>query len=112
MRNLRSLIEDQEKKLERDNYMFKKEEDIQPDKDITSKIESIKQKNFNYRLSFPELYTNKRLLDIAYKINDSFMSNLKSDKKITRDSLEEVLPEFIMNFPDAKTLKKETLDDI
>ena len=112
MRNLRSLIEDQEKKLERDNYMFKKEEDTQPDKDISSKVESIKQKNFNYRLSFPELYTNKRLLDIAYKINDSFMSNLKSDKKITRDSLDEVLPEFIMNFPDAKSLKKETLDDI
>jgi pilus assembly protein CpaF len=112
MRNLRSLIEDEEKKLDRDNFLFSKEESVEASKEISSKIETIKKKNFNYRLSFPELYTNKRLLDIAYKINDSFMTNLKSDKKITRESLEEVLPEFISSFMETKNLAKETLDDI
>ncbi len=40
------------------------------------------------------------------------MLNLKSDKKITRESLEEVLPEFILSFKQASTLSKNILDDI
>lgn len=112
MKNLRLLIEEQDKKTERDTYLFSQNNLIEPDKDIAKKIDSIKQKNFSYRLSFPELYTNKKLLDIAYKIYDSFVANLKSETKITQDSLEQVLPEFILNYQGVKGIKKETLEDI
>ena len=112
MKNLRLLIEEQDKKTERDTYLFSQNTAIEPDKDIIKKIDSIKQKNFSYRLSFPELYTNKKLLDIAYKIYDSFVANLKSETKITQDSLEQVLPEFILNYQGVKGIKKETLEDI
>ncbi len=111
MRNLRSLIDEQDKKIVRDTYLFKDDLLETPDS-VDAKIESIKQKNFNYRLNFPELYLNKRLLDIAYRINDSFMLNLKSEKKLTRDALEQVLPEYIMNYPEARGLKKEIQEDI
>ncbi|QOG12541.1 CpaF family protein [Arcobacter sp. FWKO B] len=112
MRSLRALIEDEEKKLEKENLFQKGLDEIEPSLELSTKIETIKQQSFNSKLRYPEIYVNKRLLDLAYKINDSFMANLKSDKKITKESLEEVLPEFISAFPETRGLSKEILDDI
>ncbi len=112
MKNLRDLIEDQEKTI-----TFK--EDTQIDESINQavktkeKINKVKRQVGNSELVFPELYTNKDLYELALKVNDSFLLNLKSDQKITRENLEEVLPEFIKSFnSDTKLLSKETLEDI
>jgi pilus assembly protein CpaF len=40
------------------------------------------------------------------------MSKLKSDQKITKDNLEEVLPEYILSFKETRSLKREILEDI
>ncbi len=114
MRNLRKFIEEEEKKDKKvvpNNLSI----DLPNEPSIeenTQKITKVKQLVTKGELQFPELYTNKNLLDIAIKVNDSFLLNLKSDKKITRESLEEVLPEFILSFPTCRTFPKETLEDI
>ncbi len=45
------------------------------------KIEKVKRRTRETGLTFPKIYLNAKLLEIAYEINDSFMMNLKSDKK-------------------------------
>ena len=112
MRSLRTLIEDQEQKEVVHKKVDEKEELIQ-DVDISKeKIEKYKQYISHSELVFPELYLNKELYDLALKINDSFLLKLKSDQKITKESLEEVLPEYILSFKEARLLKREILDDI
>jgi pilus assembly protein CpaF len=112
MRSLRTLIEDQEEK----EIVHKKVDDI--DKDVQAietaknKIEKYKQYISNSELVFPDLYLNKEYYDLALKINDSFLLKLKSDQKITKDSLDEVLPEYILSFKEARVLKRELLDEI
>jgi pilus assembly protein CpaF len=130
MRNLRRIIEENENK----NDVFGTNNDFSNDKKennsvfIDSKIENnefvlnieniekIKNNTIHFETNgviFPELYLNKVYLDIAIKINDAFLLNLKSDKKITREKLEDVLPEFILNSDYLKEgLSKEILDDI
>lgn len=112
MRSLRSLIEDQEQQEsihKKDNLEVDEIENIEQAK---SKIEKYKQFKTNSELIFPEIYLNKELYELALKINDSFLSKLKSDQKITKESLEEVLPEYILSFKETKNLKREILDDI
>ncbi|MEZ4694394.1 MAG: ATPase, T2SS/T4P/T4SS family [Aliarcobacter sp.] len=112
MRSLRSLIEDQEQQ----ESIHKKDsleiDEIESIEQAKTKIEKYKQFKTHSELIFPEIYLNKELYDLALKINDSFLSKLKSDQKITRESLEEVLPEYILSFKETKSLKRELLDDI
>ncbi len=108
MRSLRKLIEEEEDKI-----IINEDENLENSINKTEeKINKIKQKSFRFELNFPELYLDEKLLNIAYVINDSFMLNLKSDKKITKESLEEVLPEFILTFPETKKLSKNILEEI
>lgn len=112
MRNLRALIEDEEQKIEIKEEI-QEEQDAQAEAQILQeKIVKMKKNTHRSVLNYPMLYLDKKLLDLAYKINDDFMTSLKSDKKITRDNLEEVLPEFITSYNEVRQLKKELLDDI
>jgi pilus assembly protein CpaF len=110
MKSLRSLIQEQEQKIEIIEPVVK--EELNSFEENKERIEKIKKDSSNLGLVFPNLYTNKELYDLALKISDSFMMNLKSDQKITRESLEEVLPEYIQSFSETKTLSRETLEEI
>lgn len=109
MRSLRDLIENQEQKEVVYEEVVAEIENITATK---NKIEEYKQYASNSELTFPEIYINKELYDLALKINDSFMTKLKSDQKITKDNLEEVLPEYILSFKETRNLKREMLEDI
>ncbi|MEA3289160.1 MAG: ATPase, T2SS/T4P/T4SS family [Campylobacterota bacterium] len=116
MRTLRDIISDEEKKI--DIAVELTEEEVEresftvTDNQIRIKATQDSVQNGGDSLKFPRMYYDMNLLTIAYKVNDQFMLNLKSDKKITRDNLEEVLPEFILAFPDCHNLAKQTLEDI
>lgn len=112
MRSLRTLIEDQEQKEVIHKKVEEKEELIENVEVSKEKIEKYKRYISHSELVFPELYINKDLYELALKINDSFMLKLKSDQKITKESLEEVLPEYILSFKETRHLKREILDDI
>ena len=113
MRSLRSIIEDEEQRdelsKEINNSIDVNNSSI---KDNQTKINKIKKNTQNELLQFPQLYLDQNLMNIAIKVNDNFMLNLKSDKKITKDSLDEVLPEFILGFPECRVLEKNILEDI
>lgn len=109
MRSLRDLIENQEQKEVVFEEVVTEVENVEATK---NKIEEYKNYALNSELTFPEIYINKELYDLALKINDSFMSKLKSDQKITKDNLEEVLPEYILSFKETRSLKREILEDI
>jgi pilus assembly protein CpaF len=112
MRSLRNLIEEKEQEI---NVHQEKEEIIDQEESFEQtkiKIEKYKQYKSNSELKFPEIYINDELKDLALKINDSFLLKLKSDQKITKESLEEVLPEYILSFKEARTLSKEIVEDI
>ncbi len=115
MRSLRDLIEDQEKNsisLD-DNVVEESTEEDSILKETKEKITKIKKQAVNSLLQFPDIYTNKELYDLALRINDSFMMNLKSDQKITEENLEEVLPDYIQSYnKETRTLSKEYLEDI
>ena len=113
MRKLRDIIEDEEQKIEliEDSEQIKKQEKASIQVNQT-KIKKVQKQTHNSILKFPELYLDDNLMDIAIKINDSFLLNLKSDKKITRESLDDVLPEFILAYPESNQLSKNILEDI
>jgi len=113
MRRLRDIIDDQENKttLEKDINQDIENSDIST-LDNQVKIKSIQKKTQDSELKFPEIYLDNELMSITMKINDQFLLNLKSDKKITKDSLDEVLPEFILSFPEVHGLGKNILEDI
>lgn len=111
MRSLRDIIEDQEQSVQ--NLDEKQEIKELVQEQTKEKIKKVQRQVVNSELVFPEIYTNKELYDLALRINDSFMMNLKSDQKITKESLEEVLPEFIQTYNiEVRALKKEHIDDI
>lgn len=111
MRNLRALIEDEEQKVTPKEEL-RESENVDESKQLHEKIIKIKKNNHHSVLNYPDIYTDKKLLDIAYKINDDFMSSLKSNKKITRENLEEVLPEFIASFEEARHFNRDIMDEI
>lgn len=112
MRNLRDLIEDQEDKIIPDEQILL-DDNFSQNEITKDKIEKVKRQIVTSELVFPEIYTNKVLYNLALRINDSFMMNLKSDKKITKEGLDEVLPEFIFSFNnDSRTLRREYLENI
>ncbi len=116
MKNLRALIDDHESqesvKVQSFHADEKEEVPSEENKEVKEKIFKHTTSNSSSELTFPEIYLNKELYELALKIQDTFMMNLKSDQKITKDSLEEVLPEYILSFPQTRHLKRETLDDI
>ncbi len=116
MRNLRLLIAEEEQKKELKQQSFEVEDIIEKESEKIvnnkEKVDIIKKKSTQDGLKFPDLYLNDKLLQLAYTINDQFMLSLKSDKIITRDTLEEVLPEFISSFSKTQGLPKETIDEI
>jgi pilus assembly protein CpaF len=115
LRNLRNLIADEEQKKEIKKQSFDYNEDDtkkKSEKINTEKIEKTKRKSKNVGLTFPKIYLDEKLLELAYHINDNFLLNLKSDKVITRESLDEVLPEFILAFKQTRILQKDILEDI
>jgi len=111
MRRLRDIIDDEEQKI-------KIIADVVEDIDVSSieknkeKIKKTQKKTQNHLIKFPDIYLDTDLMDLTYRINDSFLLQLKSDKKITRNTLEDVLPEFILTFPDAKSLSKFIQEEI
>ena len=115
MRNLRLLIseEDQKKEIKKQSFSYEEENPDNINVKISrEKIEKVKKRSKETGLTFPKIYLDNKLLELAYEINDTFMLNLKSDKKITRESLEQVLPEFILSFKQTSFLSKEILEDI
>ncbi|MDZ7818431.1 MAG: hypothetical protein U5K55_07370 [Aliarcobacter sp.] len=109
MRSLRALIEDQEQSDVIHKKIEEKDELIENVEVSKEKIEKYKQYIAHSELVFPELYLNKGLYELALKINDSFMLKLKSDQKITKESLEEVLPEYILSYKETRHFKKGNL---
>jgi len=115
MRNLRFLIENEENKNDAKlNTSVENEQNEEKSFEVISekKIKKVKEKSQEENIIFPKIYEDEKLLEIAYDINDSFFLNLKSDKKLTRDKLEEVLPEFILSFRRTEGLEKEILEQI
>jgi pilus assembly protein CpaF len=111
MRNLRYLIENEENKDDlRENTSVEEASNFELINE--RKIQEVKAKTKKETVEFPTLYENEKLLALAYDINDSFVLNLKSDKKLTRDKLEEVLPEFILSSKQTHVLSKEILEQI
>ena len=111
MSNLRGLITDEEHKEDIKQQSFEIK--------VTSKEKSpivVEENKNEYHdnsvLQFPSIYINKKLLEIAHEINDTFMLNLKSDKKLTKNSLDDVLPEFILSFKQTNSLSKKILREI
>ncbi len=112
MKSLRDFIEEKEREEVPKTVDNIQEEELDFVDETNKKIKKYKKFQSNDELKFPELYLNHTLYEIAQKINNSFLMNLKSDKKITKDSLEEVLPEYILSFSETRVLKKEIIDDI
>ena len=110
MKNLKKIIETQE------SQFF--EEEVTSDESLSSllansaKIKKVKKTKFSDVLKFPEIYHNNELMEITYSVYDKFLLNLKSDKKITQDSLDEVLPEYILSFSECRSLTKEIQEEI
>lgn len=113
MRSLRALIEDQEDNTSKSDLIIDENSEEVIEETVKEKIDKVKRNvSISTEITFPELYIDKVLYELALKINDSFMMNLKSDKKLTLDSLEEVLPEYISSFNETRNLHREILDDI
>jgi len=113
MRTLRDIIEDEEQKVDVSTDLSDESDRRQVTLSETQdKIKKTQSTTSSDVIKFPEIYYDSNLMNIAYNVNDQFLLNLKSDKKITRDSLEEVLPEFVLSFPDCRALDKKILEDI
>ena len=100
MKNLRALIDDHESqesvKVQSFHADEKEEVPSEENKEVKEKIFKHTTSNSSSELTFPEIYLNKELYELALKIQVTFMMNLKSDQKITQ----------------TRHLKRETLDDI
>ncbi len=112
MRSLRDLIEEEENSIvEEVNLVDNDEAKITSLKNNQEKLKKAWKKT-NDTLTFPRMYYDQNLMALANKVNDSFLMNLNSEQKITKDALDEVLPEFILGFPECRILPKEVQDDI
>ena len=112
MKNLRSLIEDEEKKTTINKQSFDDSEEIVVKQTNVEKIKEVKGNIKKSDLNFPQIYMDQELLFTARKIYGAFILKLKSDQRITRSSLEDVLPEFILNVSEMKNYDKDILDEI
>lgn len=112
MKNLRSLIDDEEKKTTLRKQSFDESEEIIIEQTNIEKIQEVKDNIKKSDLNFPKIYMDQELLFTARKIYGAFILKLKSDQKITRSSLEDVLPEFISNVSELRVYDKEILDEI
>ena len=113
MSNLRGLISDKEHRedIKQQSFEIKTTSTKEASNTYKEEIEDANQHDDSI-LKFPSIYTNKKLLEVAHEINDTFMLNLKSDKKLTQNSLDDVLPEFILSFKQTNLLSKKILKEI
>ena len=112
MKNLRSLIEEEDKKITVKQQSFEEVEEVVVEQSNIEKIKEVKENIKKSDLNFPKIYLDYELLLIARKTYASFIIKLKSDQKITRHSLEDVLPEFISNIVELRGYDKDILDEI
>ncbi len=112
MKNLRALIEDEEKNITIKKQSFDESEELIVEQTNIEKIKELKDNIKKSDLNFPKIYLDQELLFTARKIYGAFILKLKSDQKITRHSLEDVLPEFISNITELRVYDKEILDEI
>jgi len=112
MKNLRSLIEEEDKKTNTKKQSFEEVEEVFIEQSNIEKIKEVKENIKKSDLNFPKIYLDNELLAISRKTYTSFILKLKSDQKITKNSLEEVLPEFISNINELRIYDKEILDEI
>ena len=112
MKNLRSLIEEEEKKVTIKKQSFDEAEENIVEQSNIQKIKEVKENIKKSDLSFPRIYLDQELLSIARKTYSSFVLKLKSDQKITKYSLEDVLPEYISNIVELRMYDKDILDEI
>lgn len=109
MKNLRELILTKEESL-KDEQKESFSSSLDENKE---KIKKMRKKLFSSTINFPKIYLDKDLYELALKINDDFLLNLKSEQKITKENLEEVLPEYISSYSkEVSSLSKEDLEDI
>ena len=112
MKNLRGLIEKEERISNLKKSSFKEAQEVILEQSNSQKIQNLKDDRNETGLKFPSIYLNQELLFLSRKIYGAFILKLNSDQKITRDSLEEVLPEFISNINELKAYDKEILEEI
>ena len=112
MKNLRSMIEEEEKKVSLRKQSFEELEELQVEQTNVEKIHEVKGNLKKSELNFPKIYTDNELLFVARKMYGAFILKLKSDQKITRDSLEDVIPDFLLNISELKVYSKEILEEI
>ncbi len=106
------MIEEEDKKTSLRRQSFDESEEIIIEQSNSEKIQEVKANIKKSDLNFPKVYLDNELLYLARKIYGAFILKLKSDQKITKSSLEEVLPEFISNIGELRVQDKETLDEI
>jgi pilus assembly protein CpaF len=115
MLRLKDMIENEEKReTTKQSSISEPTQNIERDnKEYISKLKEESNKN-SLGLEFPKIYLNQELYDITTSIYDDFLLKLKSDQKITRDKLEEVLPDFILKYLsyNSLSLNKEIIDEI
>lgn len=114
MRSLRDVIEEEENTVREEPAIKKNEDefDINSLQNNQEKLKKAWKQSESSIIVFPHMYYDKNLMAIANKVNDTFLMNLNSEQKITEDALEDVLPEFILSFPECRILSKEMQDDI
>jgi len=112
MKNLRLMIENEEKKTTLKKQSFEESEEIIIEQSNNEKIQEIKSNIKKSELNFPKIYLDSELLFTARKIYGAFILKLKSDQRITKNSLEEVLPEFITNSGEIKSQDKDIVDEV
>ncbi len=113
MKNLRELIEDEEKRSYLQQQSFdESSEEMQIEQTNKEKIQELRENIQKGDLVFPKIYTDTELLFLSRKMYGAFISKLNADQRVTRDSLEEVLPEFLTNISELRSYDKEIIDEI
>lgn len=114
MKDLMGFINNEEKKQNATKEMQEEQNKIvqnKKPKDVKEKFKDIKEE-FGSGIKFPRIYLDKELLELTHKINDEFIMKLKSDKKLTKEGLEDVLPEYIDSYVEVRKLKKDDIEEI
>lgn len=118
MRNLRAMIEEEEKKHVVDkkhvnnNTSKDDPENLEPQQSTSEKIKEVKSTIKKSELKFPSIYLDEELLFETRKVYGGFISKLRADQRLTRDSLEEVIPEFLSNIHDLNKYDKEIIEEM
>jgi len=113
MKNLRSMIEDEEQRANVQKQSFAENtEEVLIEQATKEKIKELRDNIKKGDLQFPKIYQDQELLFIARKMYGAFILKLNADQRVDRNSLEEVLPEFLGSINELKAYKKEITDEI